>query len=324
MAVKKISSLILFMIFLVLTGCTSENPFPPEILSDNSSNRNETDIKEKESPMEETIAEEARTEEIEPLQKETPNETYPFVMPDFSHEYADEMIQLVTEFGHEFYFPEFEKIEELDLASWSVSSNLYWLTYFLNDELLVQGRGITVEQKENLLKGFENIYTSIVRCGDMTFIGRRYFGDDFSFPKNLIGREIAPLETNLDYYIWTNARSFVGPRQYLLTDVQHESNDVIATFLLYYLHLDGDFNFDTSIVTGINFFNPNYSQDGVSYFAAINPPRIASEERITSDYLEACILPVPQNQLGTITVTFRRENDGRLIATSSRYNREDH
>ena len=302
---KKTIFLILFIVLFALTSCAAERQPLPEIFSDDSPIINEAVIEEKESPMEETIAEEVHTEEIEPLQKETPNETYPFVMPDFSHEYADEMLAVLQGFSHEFIFPEFENLKKLDWVSRSVSSNLYQLTLFLNNEFVSEGGVGCLE--------------------DMNTVGRRYFGDDFSFPKNLVCEEIVPVEANPNYYTWTIARGGMVPPNYLLTDVQEGSEYLVATFLPYTLHLSWDFESGVSDVYGILFFKPNYGSDNIHYWeyhAELMQPQIASDEKITSDYLEYCLLPVPQEQLGTITVTFRRENDGRLIAASCRYNRE--
>lgn len=245
---------------------------------------------------------------------------YSFVVPEVEHIYADEMIQVVKNFGREFVFPEFENIETLDLPSYSVSTNLYRMTVSLNEELLLQGRGVTNAQKEEILKERKDI-SSIVRCDDMTLIGRRYFGDQFNFPKNLICKEIAPLEHDSIFYTFVNGREMLSTF-YLLVDIQEESNFLVATFLPYDLLLDWDWDRDTT-VTGIEFFNPNYAEDGVSYFASFEyPDDFDREEADTTTYLKHCYLPVPQDELGTITVTFSREDSGNLIATKCVYNRK--
>ena len=251
-----------------------------------------------------------------PSEAPEPQAFYPFVIPEIEHPYKDEMVQLLTEFGFMLIFPEFKSIEELDWASAAVSGNLYQLTYHLNNELFSQGGGIEPEEREALE---EVAGASIVRLEDMNTVGRRYFGEEFSFPKNLICETIAPFEADPQYYALTSGAGLIPFKQYLLIDAQEELNHIIATFVPFAIdNISSD-----NTINGIDFFN--FTESSSMYRANIEKKIVYHPEVEPIYYfdpvrlLNYVYLPVPQDQLGTLTVTFQIQDDGRLIAVSSRY-----
>ena len=250
-----------------------------------------------------------------------------FTPPVVDHPYAEEMIQLLTEFSTEALFPEFENLQSLDFwDGWAVSTNLYVLTLWRNEELISQGRGITEEQRQDILERYGETSSSVARHDDLTFIGRQFFGEDFYFPRGVIAEEIAPLDPDSEYYYFTSARGGVmGLHQYLLVDVIDDANFITATFVPYFLSLV--WNLDEHYhLQAVQFRNFNFSEDFNDYRALLSPPILFGSsmhepEAPLEYYLQDTGLPVPQEELGTITVTFRREDSGNLIVTSSRYNR---
>ena len=243
-----------------------------------------------------------------------------FVVPEIECDYADELLEVVQGFSREYSFPKFESLDELDFESRPVSSNLYDLTVSLNDELLALERGVTHKKREEIMANDSSVY-SLVRLDDMNEVGRRYFGKEFSFPKGLVCEEIAPLDSDSEYYKWTNARGGMSFFYYLLTDVIQNNNEIIVTFLPY----SPNINWHNGTIETISFNNPKdemyyYVRYDLGYFKY--PSDEARENADVFSCLQYYYLTVPQEQLGTITVTFRRENDGRLIAASCRYNRD--
>ena len=255
-------------------------------------------------------------------------EYYPFILPKIEHIYKGEMVQLINEFSVEALFPEFQIINHLDYSSRNVSTNIFWLAYDCNDELILQGKGISHED----LKAIEEMVVAkfpedqrypahrTVRRDDMTMIGREYFGEQFEFPVSLITPEITHLDEESKYYIFSSWRfSGLPPINYILFDVIQKDNAIFATFLPFVIEIDPLDN----MIYSIRFFN--FIESRYNYHILFEEHIEFQPEIEPSYYLNYVRhLPVPQEQLGTITVTFRRENDGRLIATSSRYNREDH
>ena len=234
-----------------------------------------------------------------------PVAVYPFVVPIVEHPYAGEMLALVTGFSAELIFPEFESLEEMDFADGRVSTNLYLLAPWQGDATYPGGVR--------------------VRRQDMTEVGRRFFGEDFYFPAGVVGLDIEPADVDSEYYQWFRGRGGASPNYYVATQVFEEEEGLFsASFLVFWLGIDFD---DTEVhfVNGVSFHNPNFLEDGIRYDAVFEEPIVIYIRDFVSytegfpARLEDLRLPVPQDELPVLTVTFRREESGNLIAISSRY-----
>ena len=229
-----------------------------------------------------------------------------FLRPEpVDHPLADEVFALVDGFSMMFLFPEFEHPAGLNFLDNSVGATLY---------LHANSQGI-----------------SPVRYDDLIAVGRRFFGDDFTFPKGVAGGLVFLDDDDPDVY---NLDGFgmMHDINYFLLDVTEEGGRITADFLPFILGVEWDDGLVgedgtvevTYFMHRMLFIDP---RDGLFEFsgdlAAFAYPdegarNVAFENGTFWDYL---YLTAPFESLGTITVTFQRADDGRLIATSSRHNR---
>ena len=112
-------------------------------------------------------------------------------------------------------------------------------------------------------------------------------------------------------------------------DVTELEDRYTATFLPY-LPV-GSWN--DGALDSVGFLNPNSVPDFQNTFwphlHSGGPTRLEFPDEETRmgtatgdvDFWDYLYLIIPQEELGTITVTFQRADDGRMVATSSRYNR---
>lgn len=247
--------------------------------------------------------------------EERPTGGTPLALPTVSHEAKAEMLALLS-FSQEYIFPEFASLAEMDLSLRRVSSSLYQHTLQRNDELLAQGSGISDELMQQLQTQRDGAYfNQVVRAADMTTVGRIYFGDAFVFPQGLECPEISPYEPGSEFYHWDNGRGGMPQFEYLLLAVEEaEYGSLSATFLPYQC----DVSWDDGKTYAIYFCDPgkkDFRQYSAGYFdtedGAAPAGSLWEHYRITA----------PQEELGTVTVTFHREADGRLIAAACLFNR---
>lgn len=154
-----------------------------------------------------------------------------------------------------------------------------------------------------------------VRYEDMNTLGRFYFSDNFLFPKNLEAFEIGPSSGDSQLFSFHRGRGGMPWLGYFLTDISEQEDTYTATFLPY----QPDISWEDGTVIDISFpLYPNSNTGRLEY-----PDEEARMGTAIGavDSLDYYRLLFPQELLGTITVTFQRADDGRMIAISSRYNR---
>jgi len=284
---------------------------------------------------------EATVSEDAPLESPETEPIYEFLLPDVEHPYKFEMIELLTEYSSQALFPEFEDVRSMDFNE-RFTTNLMWLTslyagnYFSDrnvseeedfpfaSELRFLNQGLSYEERLTLSEQFTGIPHSgmIVHRSNMTTIGRWFFGKDFYFPKDVITDETAPLDPGGEFYHVVRGRGGVWcVFRYLLLDVKDESRYIAASFLPHMVYFDWENPMEEgTAITWINFLNPHGEAEySIDFDNWLESPVYLTPIQNFSDYLENVGLPVPQDQLGTLTVTFQIQDDGRLIAVSSRY-----
>jgi len=279
---------------LVIVGCAGD--VPEHLPVDDYAEADEIyELDEPDEPEPPSVPELALEDEPEPVVY------HQFVMPErVEHEHADAMLALLSDFSVQVGFPEFSSVAEIDHASLSVSTNLFDLT----PQAVVE-------------------WHTIVRRDDMTEVGRRFFGEEFYFPKDIFAPEIEPFDEQSEYYVFPRGRGGWPPTDYLLLDVSEESENLEATFLPFRLNLSWDCSPEARAAGYICVRSVDIGVDGAFFRVWLEFPDDFCEERDINtfyDYLKFAQLPVPQDQLGTITVTFEILDDGSLIAVSSRYN----
>lgn len=309
-------------VVIMLTACTNSASVSRAELPDSRHQampEREIDITSKQSTPVESSAFAPDAQEI--------IEYYPFIIPETEHIHKDKMVQQLDEFSVEVIFPEFQDIEHLDYSSSNVSTNIYQLAYSRNKDLVLQGGGISQDDLEiieklvvsNFPENQRHSAHRTARRDDMTMIGREYFGEQFEFPVSLIAPEITPLDKSSTYYIFSSLRAEGLPSiNYVLLDATEENDMIVATFLPFIVRVNPPDN----MVHDIEFFNLTESIRN-NYYADLETPIEFQLDVQASCYLnDVSCLPVPQEELGTITVTFRLEDTGNLIATSCKYNRK--
>ena len=237
-------------------------------------------------------------------------------------------MRLLADFSVMAGFPIFESVDKVDFTENVVFGvNLYVMANRLNEYLLSLGGGVSVEEREELLH-YENEVSMAVRRTDMTMLGQRFFGEGFYFPRGVYAQFIMPLDSDSDFYVPTGWSGGLGHNRYLLINVYEQNGDIVATFLEHYVYtgplsvwpLDRELPVNSILFWVDEFMNrPFLSID----FEEFEQTVYFGPETSPTDYLAyITTLPVPQGELHTITVTFRREAaTGNLIAVSSRYNR---
>ena len=160
-------------------------------------------------------------------------------------------------------------------------------------------------------------------------VGRHFFGDDFVFPQGLVCIDIVPVALDSPFYVGVG-RGGMPTVGYFLLDVAELGDAYTATFLPYF---PGP-SWDDGAMDGVGFLNPNAAPNFHHTFwphlHSGGPARLEFPDEETRmgtvwdgdvDFWDYLYLIIPQEQLGTITVTFQRAADGRMIAVSSRYDR---
>jgi hypothetical protein len=158
---------------------------------------------------------------------------------------------------------------------------------------------------------------SIVRHDAMNVIGKYYFGEEFFFPLFLECEEIGPVDTSSVFYTFTIARGgLMSFEDYFITDIIERENTMTATFLTCSVLV----NPDDATISDITFrcFKEDCFDCAHPLSKQIYPQGQAKEYPECYDY---CYLSIPQEKLGTITVTFEETVDGRLVAAACHYNR---
>ena len=249
---------------------------------------------------------------------------YIFDMPNIKHIYKDEMLRIVSGFGFQFPFPQFESVSKLDFSSHMVGYNLCALTIQRNSELLSRGSGISDSDIEEIallieLYADEEYPPRGARRSDMTIVGREFFGEKFTFPEGITSSMIAPFGENSKFYVQTHWMGSGFPFvYYLIIDIVENTNTIAATFLPFVALIDPAYN----EVFAVELFRFN-ELDSYGFPArlevSLDAPVIWDYEADPTLYLIDIGLPVPQDQLGTITVTFETLADGSLVAVSSVY-----
>jgi len=315
--------LVLLVLVIVLSACGGNAVLPEEAQPDD-------EITVPAEPPEQELVVEAE-ETDEPY--ELPPGTL-FVRPEpVDHPLADELLALVSEFSGVFLFPEFEDVQSIDFYSPEVSFNLNDVIFLRNIDLLAADRGVPREELE--LSEAELLELSITRYDDMIAVGRQFFGDDFYFAKGEVGRLIVPMSDDPSLYVSIAEWGAPPFTRYLLVDLTEYEEVVAATFLPHWPLI----SWIDQTITDVAFLNPNpvpdrhhtfWPQTFWPHLGVIGPAILEFPDEETRmgtvfggdvDFWDYLYLLVPQEELGTITVTFQRADDGRMIAISSRYNR---
>lgn len=231
----------------------------------------------------------------------------PFALPEINHLDKKEIYRAVHGFSSEFLLPEFESIQSMPYTDDCVMVNLL---HHIDYDNVFEDQLKTTNQ-------------SLGRhVDDLNAIGRYYFGETFSIPPEAQSDQVGPNPENPDYYHLKLGRCGMSPYRYELLDIVDDLNSqgkpVIKATLIPYNPL---VDWENSCTVGILFCDfADDSQSGTYLFGYYEEPYKTSAEK--NNILEDYYLVVPQERLGTITVTFERtEDDGRLIMTSCRYNR---
>ena len=181
---------------------------------------------------------------------ERSEDRYSFILPEkVETSCAQTAIQLVTDFGGRFVFPEFYDVSTMDLFSDTVSYNLFLLTGSMSKDMEI---------------------SNLVLASDMTYTGQRFFGEQFNFPPGLSCYSIGPASQDPMYYTITNWPGTGVPIYYLLLDMKKDADEVIATFLPFSTRLSWQMDDNGVFRTlGVYFFDPN---DITFYFVDIEYP----------------------------------------------------
>ena len=218
-----------------------------------------------------------------------------FVMPQQAEgELAEKMLDFVHTFSHTgFVFPEFASVTQMDFENPSVSSNLLGATR-----------------------------RDIVTIYDMTLEGRKFFGDEFEFPRgvetwDMFGEYVDGIYS---YSFW--GRGGLDPWRYLILDYVVDGDSIVAIFFPFNPSADW---YDGAIDHVVFLYQYDMSNVATSRaFFDVKEGIVYLKERVLPGFdghiLDYVLLHVPQEELGTITVTFRGVADGSLIAVSSRHN----
>jgi len=223
--------------------------------------------------------------------------SYPFVIPEVDHPYAGEMSELINAYCTIFNFPQFDSLDELDVTLVNVSSPIF---------LHVVDRDIVNSGRHPLQRA--NRY-------NMTIAGREFFGESFYFPPGVVTHFIEPYDEHSEYYRMLGWGPPWQIRRYLLVGVEEEAGqEITAVFLPYFMAFFADY--DDSMTWRIEFHDKAGSN--VRIIPEGQPPFDwdADPHRYLA-YVR--YLPMSQSELATLTLTFRREERGNLIITSSRY-----
>jgi hypothetical protein len=226
----------------------------------------------------------------------------PLVMPEPPEgELADELLGFVHRFSREFIFPQFAGVAQMDFEDASVSSNLLLATRIeLGDQ-----------------------WASSATIDDMNMIGRRFFGNDFVFPRGIETWDIASSETDEGYIYFPQARGGMTYWNYLLLDYDISGDRIIATFFPF----NAFASWEDGAIEQVRFLYPYDMSNVTTSRESVDVMESVAylEDRVLPGYdghiLNHVFLGVPQKELGTIIVTFLREESGNLIAMSSKYNR---
>ena len=225
----------------------------------------------------------------------------PFVIPQLGCDLEDELLGFVYGWWREYLFPEFVDISDMPFEAMEVASSLFFKA------------GISTFPADGS--------PWVVPLEDMNTVGRRFFGSGFSFPPDVTEAwEIAPTQIDGEYYYKSiGGRGGMSRVRYLLVNSLVNGDEVTATFLPYVPHFSW---YDESLMsisllyrhTRPNGFESIWAPHEIYYFDIPEGHEVLlSYEGNVLDYVR---LRVPQETLGTLTVTFTRE-DGRLIAVSS-------
>ena len=225
----------------------------------------------------------------------------PFVMPQQPQtETADELLEFVHGFSRSFIFPEFADVSQMDFEDASVSSNLLHATTLWLGKL-----------------------SGIASLDDMNLVGRGFFGDEFEFPRGIETWDVFGEYVDGIYRYGFQGRGGICPWRYLLLDYSTGGENIVATFLPFQASAD----WSDGAIDHVMFLYP-YDFEGAATarrFFDIVEDVAYLEERVLPGYdghiLEHVFLVIPQEELGTITVTFRREEGGNLVAIRSVWSR---
>lgn len=300
----------ILLICIIFTGCSGFSSNPPinnldsskEVNSDNSSSKIS---QQKESKSNSSIqASESSSEASSTIDIPA---TIPFEVPiKVTHEYAEEMFNLVNDFSSEFRFPQFDSIQNMDITSLEVATNLYIYT-----------RQQIIDENDSTPQSY------VIKAEYMENTGKRFFGQDFEFPPGLKCSDIEPdPEDPLSYNV--NGRCGMGYLKYLLIDVEQTENLYTGTFILFKPIFR--WNMAEEQEDNILFYynGPNDKSESNQHLGTLIFPDEQTRENIISkddlSYMEYCYLRIPQEQIGTIEVTFGHDQDGSLIVTSCKWN----
>lgn len=278
-----------------------------------------SDAQHSEKPLvAEPSATEPEPEDASDAEEELSPANDPFCDPSISHALAEPLLAVVQGFSGEYLFPEFESVADMPYSHRTVLSNVYSIAQNRREELLPDVPPLTPEEEAHVNRYSDGV-TAFHR-GDLNRIGRIFFGNDFRLPPESNGDEIG-LIPETDFYSFLYARGLKAQFAYLITEIKEDGEFVIASFLPYRPLLNPD---DYTIADVIFLDNITDPLSFVPY--SLGELRYSSDEvRMNADIhscLDSYYLRVPQDRLGTITVTFRQEQDDRYIAISCQYNRQ--
>ena len=221
----------------------------------------------------------------------------PFVMPQANCDLEDELLDFMHSWWYEYLFPQFSAVSELSLES----PGAIWGLFYRTRQKYSYGHHQPVP--------FEAINR----------VGHRFFGSDFSIPDVLTPTEI----DGVQYHIYDGGRGGMPTIRYLLVSSLLDGDEIIATFLPYV----PVFCWGDSTLSEVRFLyrhiHPIVGREVIWAPREAIYLEIPESHEVLRDYEGSVLyyvrIRVPQETLGTITVTFTRE-DGRLIAVSSVHN----
>ena len=310
-------ALITILLFVIFSGCSGAAQDDTAAIYEPCAN-NILDAPESESaddpppaePPDETQNEPAEAAPNEPanriptIEEQIPSleRSVPFVMPQANCDLEDELLDFMHSWWREFLFPQFSDVSEMQLESWES-----WRFNF-NESL-----ALMVEWRE-----YNGLWVTSLE--NINAVGRSFFGSAFNFPLTAWGPGYIQIEEECYLKSPLGGRGGIPTVRYLLVSSLAEGDAITATFLPYvplfswedstllqvwflYRHIDP--------VSGIEVI---WELSEVSYLEV--PEGCEVLHGYEGNVLDYVRLRVPQETLGTLTVTFTRE-DGRLIAVSS-------